>query len=223
MNSLGFWICYTYRSAQAWTCRARQLAWAPVPEHGTCPSLMEWEPTRASTTGGDDVLALSHLLSSMMLRRSVGSWPYSRWQWFWVIRQWASLSARHQLPLVEDVASLRACFAWSADRFPIEGSPCWFSVEHSATTIWPVASTPCWSKATSGESCRTIHWINSMIVWSLTTLKYGLRFQTTLLLGVWASDDLDPLMAGYLLELLWESPLVVPTILIWRASMAGFQ
>jgi hypothetical protein len=64
-----------------------------------------------------------------------------------------------------------------------------------------VASTPYWAKATRGVFGRTIHRINSMIVWSLTVLRSEFRFRTILLLGVYASDASDPLMVGYLLEL----------------------
>jgi hypothetical protein len=96
----------------------------------------------------------------------------------------------------------------------MEGSPRWFPVNGSAATIWPAASAPCWAKATSGESIRTMHWIDSMMVWSCTALKSIFKFWTILLLGVWALDALDPLMVGYLLELLWEFALVGPTILM---------
>jgi hypothetical protein len=54
-------------------------------------------------------------------------------------------------------------------------------------------------------------------------LKSGLRFWTTLLFGVHVSDASDPLIIGYLLELLQEAALLGPTMLIWRASIAGFQ
>jgi hypothetical protein len=54
-------------------------------------------------------------------------------------------------------------------------------------------------------------------------LKSEFRFWTTRLFGVHASDDTDPLIVGYLLELLRESNLAGPTILIRRASVAGFQ
>jgi hypothetical protein len=55
---------------------------------------------------------------------------------------------------------------------------------------------PCWAKATSGGSCRTIYWIDSMIVRSLTTLKFGFRSWTNLMLFVRASDALDPIWSG---------------------------
>jgi hypothetical protein len=73
------------------------------------------------------------------------------------------------------------------------------------------------------KAARTIHLIDSMIVSSLTKLKSRFRFQMTLLLEVCALDASDPPMVGYLLELFWESPLAGPTILMERASMAGFQ
>jgi hypothetical protein len=44
-----------------------------------------------------------------------------------------------------------------------------------------------------------------------------------MLLGVWASDVSDPLMVGYLLELLWDAALAGPTMLMRRASTAGFR
>jgi hypothetical protein len=44
-----------------------------------------------------------------------------------------------------------------------------------------------------------------------------------MLLGVHASDDSDPLMVGYLLELLQENALVGPTMLMRQASMGGFH
>jgi hypothetical protein len=53
----------------------------------------------------------------------------------------------------------------------------------------------------SGESGGTIRYIDSMIVWSLTELKFGFRFRTILLLAVRASDASDPPKVGYLLEL----------------------
>jgi hypothetical protein len=53
-----------------------------------------------------------------------------------------------------------------------------------------------------------------MIVWNQTVLKFRLRFQTTLLFGVRASDTSDPLIVGYLLELLQEATLLGPTMLI---------
>jgi hypothetical protein len=65
----------------------------------------------------------------------------------------------------------------------------------------PAVSTPYWAKATSEESGETIHWIDSMIIWSLTVLKFEFRFRTILLLGVRALDDSDPPMVGCLLEL----------------------
>jgi hypothetical protein len=65
-------------------------------------------------------------------------------------------------------------------------------------------------------------WIDSMMVWSETTLKSGLRFRNTLLLGVCALDRLDPLIVGYLLELLWEGTLLGPTMLMQQASVTGF-
>jgi hypothetical protein len=54
-------------------------------------------------------------------------------------------------------------------------------------------------------------------------LKSGLRFRTTLLLGVCASDASDPMVVGYLLELFKEGSLVGHTMLMWQASMVGFQ
>jgi hypothetical protein len=58
---------------------------------------------------------------------------------------------------------------------------------------------------------------------TLSVLKYGFIFWTILLLRVHASDALDPPMVRYLLELFWELPLAGPTMLMRRASMAGFQ
>jgi hypothetical protein len=54
-------------------------------------------------------------------------------------------------------------------------------------------------------------------------LKCGLRFRTILLLGVRVSVTSDPLIVGYLLELLQEVTLPGPTMLIPQASMARFQ
>jgi hypothetical protein len=84
-------------------------------------------------------------------------------------------------------------------------------------------STPYWVKATSGESGAIIHCIDSKIVWSCMVLKFGFRFRTMLLLGVLVSDILNLSMLGYLLELFWELPLAGPTMLMWWASMTGFQ
>jgi hypothetical protein len=44
-----------------------------------------------------------------------------------------------------------------------------------------------------------------------------------MLLSVYASDVLDSLMVGYLLKLFREGTLVGPTMLMWWASMVGFQ
>jgi hypothetical protein len=88
--------------------------------------------------------------------------------------------------------------------------------------IWPTTSIPRWAKALSGESCGTIHLIDSMIVWGLMTLNFEFRFRTTLLLGARASDISDPLVVGYLLELFCELALAVPTMLMQLASMVGF-
>jgi hypothetical protein len=59
-----------------------------------------------------------------------------------------------------------------------------------------------------------MRWIDSMVVWSQTTLNSGLRFWTTLFLGVRASDASNPLMVGYLLELFRDGALVGPTMLM---------
>jgi hypothetical protein len=64
-----------------------------------------------------------------------------------------------------------------------------------------VALTPYWAKATRGVFSRSIHRINSMIVWSLTVLRSEFRFRTILLLGVYASDALDPLMVRVVLRI----------------------
>jgi hypothetical protein len=54
-------------------------------------------------------------------------------------------------------------------------------------------------------------------------LKFEFRFRTILVLGVWALDASEPLMVGYLLELLCEVALAGPTMLMRWASMAGFH
>jgi hypothetical protein len=71
----------------------------------------------------------------------------------------------------------------SFDRLPPEGLPRWLPAVGAAAVMLPAASTPCWAKALSRESSGTIHCINSKIIRSLTVLKSGFRFQTTLLLG----------------------------------------
>jgi hypothetical protein len=62
-----------------------------------------------------------------------------------------------------------------------------------------------------------------MMVWSRMVLKSEFRFRTILVLGVWALDASEPLMVGYLLELLCEVALAGPTMLMRWASMAGFH
>jgi hypothetical protein len=59
-----------------------------------------------------------------------------------------------------------------------------------------------------------MRWIDSMVVWSRTALNSGLRFWTNLFLGVRASDALNPLMVGYLVELFRDGALVGPTMLM---------
>jgi hypothetical protein len=151
--------------------------------------------------GGVNVLARLRLLSSMMLRRSSRSRPYSLSRRFWVICRCASLSARCLLPLAAAAASLRALLARSCDRLPPEGSPWWLPTVGAAVAMLPAVLNPCWAKATSGESGGTIHCIDSKIVWSRTMLKSGFGFRMMLLLGVLTSDASDPSMVGYLLEL----------------------
>jgi hypothetical protein len=86
------------------------------------------------------------------------------------------LLARCLLPLVDGATSLRALFVRSCDQLPPEGSPHWFSAVGADTMMLPVASSLYWAKVMSGESSGTIHWIDSMIVWSLIVLKSGFRF-----------------------------------------------
>jgi hypothetical protein len=61
-----------------------------------------------------------------------------------------------------------------------------------------------------------------MMIWSRTALKSELIFRTTLLLGVPASNASDPLIIGYLLELVQEDTLVGPTMLMRQASTTEF-
>jgi hypothetical protein len=56
-----------------------------------------------------------------------------------------------------------------------------------------------------------MRWIDSTMVWSHTVL-----------LGICISDTSDPLIVGYLLELLEEGTLAGPTMLMRRASTTGF-
>jgi hypothetical protein len=45
--------------------------------------------------------------------------------------------------LAKEASSLQACFAQSAHRLPMEGSPRWFPADDFAVMIWPTASAPC--------------------------------------------------------------------------------
>jgi hypothetical protein len=205
----GVWSIRTCQSVRAWTCPYMRPSWPWVLERRMRCYLMEWGARAGEHRQGNDIRAQLCLLMSMALHKSARTWP--------------SPLVRRLLALAEDASLLRTCFARSLDRFPMEGSPCWLSIDGSATTIWSTASTPWWAKATNGEYWGTRRWIDSVIVWSQTTLKYGLRFRTTLLLGVHASDASDPLIIGYHLKLLWEAALPRPTMLIRWASMAEFQ
>jgi hypothetical protein len=105
------------------------------------------------------------------------------------------------------IATSQGCCFSLSSFYPINqsvttrGLTRWFSAIGVVAMMLPATSTPCWAKAMSGESTGTIHWIDSMIVWSLTILKFGFRFQIILLLGVRALDASDPPIVGYLLEL----------------------
>jgi hypothetical protein len=65
-----------------------------------------------------------------------------------------------------------------------------------------------------GEPSSDMHWIDSMMVWSRTTLKSGFRLQVNLLLGVRASDASDLPMIGYLLELFCKGAPVGATMMM---------
>jgi hypothetical protein len=65
-----------------------------------------------------------------------------------------------------------------------------------------------------------MHWMDSMIVWSRTTLKSRFRFWIIPLLGVRALDASDLLMVGYLLELLYDGSLARTTRRVRRPSPA---
>jgi hypothetical protein len=82
--------------------------------------------------GGDGVLSLRHLQSSMMLQRSSRSWPHSHAAWFWVMRHHASCSDRRRFELADGAASLRARLARSLS--PTEGSLSRTPVDFSVTT-----------------------------------------------------------------------------------------
>jgi hypothetical protein len=60
----------------------------------------------------------------------------------------------------------------------------------------------------------------SMIAWTRTALKFGFRFQTNPVLGVWASDVSDLLIVGYPLELLRDRSLFGATIRMRQLSSA---
>jgi hypothetical protein len=122
--------------------------------------------------------------------------------------------------LAEDAASLQARFARASDRFPAEGFTHRFPVYRSAVITWLAASTPCGAKAPRGEPSGAMHWIDSMIIWSHTTLKSGFRSRTNLLSGVQASDAFDLPMVGYLLELFPVG--AGATMLIRQPSSARF-
>jgi hypothetical protein len=68
-----------------------------------------------------------------------------------------------------------------------------------------------------------MRWIDSMMVWSHTVLKFGFRFWTNLSLGVRASDAFDLSMVGYLLELFYEGAPIGATMMMRRLSSAEFQ
>jgi hypothetical protein len=113
--------------------------------------------------GGDKVLTLRHLRSSMTLRRSSRLWPVSRTLRFWDICCQALLSARRRSSLTDDATSLRASLAWSWDRLPTEGSLRWLSADLSATTRSATLA-PCCAKAIKGEPSDAKCWIDSKIV-----------------------------------------------------------
>jgi hypothetical protein len=62
----------------------------------------------------------------------------------------------------------------------------------------------------------------SMITWTQTALKSGVRFQTNPALGVWASDVYDLPIVGYPVEMLWDRSPFGATIRMRRLSSAGF-
>jgi hypothetical protein len=89
---------------------------------------------------GDGALSLRHLRSSMTLRRSSRSCPYSHATQFWVMRRRASCSDGRRFGLVDDTASLRACLARSLSL--AEGSLRRTPNDFSAMTRF-AASAPC--------------------------------------------------------------------------------
>jgi hypothetical protein len=114
---------------------------------------------------GVGILALMCLRSSMTLRRSSRSWPYSCMVWFWVMRHRASLLARWQLPLTDEAASLQARLArsWLLTEDSHGGLP----ADLFATTRF-AASAPCWARAMRGEPLGARRWIDSKIIYVMS-------------------------------------------------------
>jgi hypothetical protein len=68
-----------------------------------------------------------------------------------------------------------------------------------------------------------MHWIDSMMVWSRTTLKSEFRFWANLSLGIRASDTFDLPIVGYLLELFCEGAPTGATMMMRQPSSTEFQ
>jgi hypothetical protein len=195
--------------------------------HRTCLSdptrvLNPFFPTGATSSardcrGGDDVLSMRRLWSSITLQRSSRSRPYSHTTWFWVMRRHTSCSHERRFRLADDAASLQTRLARSLS--PTEGSLQGTLTEFSATTRFDT-STPYWAKTVWGEPSGTMRWMVSIITWTRTILESRFKFWTKCHSVLRGLNGSDLLMVGYLREVFDRSPFRA-TMKIRRPSSMG--